>query len=241
MCCSQIKPSAPWSCNNAPETPSRPVLALICTQRPCLMKSPCDWNGVAVPGTRPSDDTSVQQIVPCAVFDMRSQVELLMVLVYCFRGEMIIQGKEDLKERVESLDRFNINKSCQNNFFPLRSNFYPLSGGLILQACDKVFWQSIPAVAVISSLCWSLCLSKDGTNAATPNPTSWSAAQSVVSYYTVIQTSHRIWMWLIFSGKLFVSGWLLAAAGYTSSSSSPPATGLHSSSLWLSHYSSIKV
>lgn len=137
--------------------------------------------------------------------------------------------------------RFNINKSCQNYFFPLRSNFYPLSGGLILQACDKVFWQSIPAVAVISSLCWSLCLSKDGTNAATPNPTSWSAAQSVVSYYTVIQTSHRIWMWLIFSGKLFVSGWLLAAAGYTSSSSSPPATGLHSSSLWLSHYSSIKV
>lgn len=24
-----------------------------------------------------------------------------MVLVYCFSGEMIIQGKEDLKERVE--------------------------------------------------------------------------------------------------------------------------------------------
>lgn len=75
------------------------------------MKSPCDRNGVVVPGTQRRHHTSVQQIVPCAVFDMRSQVEVLMVLVYCFRGEMIIQGKEDLKERVESLDRFNINKS----------------------------------------------------------------------------------------------------------------------------------
>lgn len=35
-----------------------------------------------------------------------------MVVVYCFGGEMIIQGKEDLKERmVEPLDGFNTNKS----------------------------------------------------------------------------------------------------------------------------------
>lgn len=57
-------------------------------------------NSVAVPGTQRSDHTSVQQIVLCTVFDMRS-VEVLMVFVYCFSGEMIIEGKEDLKERVE--------------------------------------------------------------------------------------------------------------------------------------------
>lgn len=54
-----------------------------------------------MPGTQQSDQTSVQQIGLCTVFDMCSQVEVLMVLVYCFSGEMIIQGKEDLKERVE--------------------------------------------------------------------------------------------------------------------------------------------
>lgn len=42
MCCSQIKPSAPWSCNNAPETTSLPVLALICKQHPWLMKFLCN-------------------------------------------------------------------------------------------------------------------------------------------------------------------------------------------------------
>lgn len=100
---------------------------------------------------------------------------------------------------------------------------------------------TIPAVTVILSVCWSLCPFKDSANAASPNPKSWSAAQSILSYCTMIQASCKIWMWLIFSGKLLVSGWLLAAAGCTSSSSSPPATRLHSSSLWLSHYSSIKV
>lgn len=38
MCCGQIKPSAPWSCNSAPETSPLRVLPLVCTQRPCLMQ-----------------------------------------------------------------------------------------------------------------------------------------------------------------------------------------------------------
>lgn len=82
---------------------------------------------------------------------MRSLVEVLMVSV-CFSGEIIIQGTEDLKERVED-GRIDLTSTkVDKSFFffpPLRSNFYPLSGGLILQACDKIFWQSIPAVTVI--------------------------------------------------------------------------------------------
>lgn len=54
-----------------------------------------------MPGTQRRERTSAQQIVPCTVFDMRSQVEVLMVSVYCCSDEMIIQEKEDLKERVE--------------------------------------------------------------------------------------------------------------------------------------------
>lgn len=155
---------------------------------------------------------------------MCSQVELLMFII---SGVKWLFVEKHLKGLVD--DGVS---SC--------SNFYPLLNVLILQACDKVVWQSIPVVTVILSLCWSLCPFKDSANAASPNPKSWSAAQSIVSYCTVIQTSRKTWIWLIFSGKVLVSGWLLAAAGCTSCSSSPPATGLHSSSLWL-NYSSIKV
>lgn len=173
------------------------------------------------------DHTSVQQIVLCGDFDMCSQVELLIFII---SGVKWLFVEKDLKGLLDD-----------GSFFPPRSDLYPLLDVLILQAWDKVVWQSIPAVTVILSVCWSLCPFKDSANAASPNPKSWSAAQSILSYCTMIQASCKIWMWLIFSGKLLVSGWLLAAAGCTSSSSSPPATRLHSSSLWLSHYSSIKV
>lgn len=55
---------------------------------------------------------------------MRSQVEVLMVLVYCFRGEMIIQGKEDLKERVELLD-LTSTKVAKIIFSPCVPTFIP--------------------------------------------------------------------------------------------------------------------
>lgn len=129
-----------------------------------------------------------------------------------------------------------------NGVFFLPSNFYPPLAVLILQACTGVFQQSsLLSLIVILSLCWSLCQYKNSESAAPPNPKSENAAQSSLSYYTGIQASYRIWMWLIFSGKLFVSGWLLAAAGYTGSSSSPQAAGLRSLSSWLSHYRSIRV
>ncbi len=54
-------------------------------------------------------------------------------------------------------------------------------------------------------------------------------SRSFQSYFILAETSWRIWMWVIFTRKPFVSWWPLAAAGDTSSSGSLPATRL-----WLS-------
>ncbi len=39
MCCGQIKPSSPRSCNTAPEMTLPLLPALVCMQHPCLMQS----------------------------------------------------------------------------------------------------------------------------------------------------------------------------------------------------------
>lgn len=90
MCCSQIKPSSPWSCNNAPETTPLPASLLY------ARSVHVSWNPCVTKKALPCQDAAAWSHVSatdCAVQGLWHVLTSWVANVYYFRGEMIIRGK----------------------------------------------------------------------------------------------------------------------------------------------------